>query len=209
MHNRESLQQGSAKELIDASSSAEKPDKENAMNASYGFPKYIGSKIIINLQPSKRSSVEFLSAAPSRSKSYRISPEDITFDTRTTCMIKNIPNKLTSDMLVNFINETHFGTYAFLYLRMDFKNKCNVGYAFIDFIDTSYIRTFYERINGKGWKNFSSGKIAELTYASIQGLDCLKRKFKNSHVMLEHKSFRPKVFFIEGPLKGLEKPTFD
>lgn len=57
------------------------------------------------------------------------------FDARTTCMIKNIPNKYSQALLISFINETHAGLYDFIYLRMDFKNRCNVGYAFINFIN--------------------------------------------------------------------------
>ncbi|ELA41020.1 uncharacterized protein VICG_01979 [Vittaforma corneae ATCC 50505] len=86
-------------------------------------------------------------------------------------------------MLVDFINQTHFGQYDFLYLRMDFKNKCNVGYAFINFTEPLSVQSFYYRINGKKWKNFSSGKIAELTYATVQGFDNLVRKFRNSSIM--------------------------
>jgi hypothetical protein len=37
------------------------------------------------------------------------------------------------------LDETHKNTYDFLYLRMDFINHCNVGYAFIDFIDPKYV----------------------------------------------------------------------
>lgn len=55
-------------------------------------------------------------------------------DQRTTCMIKNIPNKYTQQMLIDFLDESHRGRYDFIYLRMDFKNKCNVGYAFINFV---------------------------------------------------------------------------
>ncbi|KAK4398200.1 protein MEI2-like 2 [Sesamum angolense] len=65
-------------------------------------------------------------------------------DVRTTLMIKNIPNKYTSKMLLAAIDETHKGTYDFLYLPIDFKNKCNVGYAFINMVAPSHIITFYE-----------------------------------------------------------------
>ena len=56
-------------------------------------------------------------------------------DQRTTLMIRNIPNKYTQDMLLEFLDQEHKGRYDFIYLPIDFKNKCNVGYAFINFID--------------------------------------------------------------------------
>ncbi|KAF8413623.1 hypothetical protein HHK36_001615 [Tetracentron sinense] len=65
-------------------------------------------------------------------------------DARTTLMIKNIPNKYTSKMLLAAIDENHKGTYDFLYLPIDFKNKCNVGYAFINMVSPSHIISFYQ-----------------------------------------------------------------
>lgn len=42
-------------------------------------------------------------------------------DTRTTIMIKNIPNKYTQKMLIQTIDRKFSGTYDFLYLPIDFK----------------------------------------------------------------------------------------
>ncbi|MCD7457379.1 hypothetical protein HAX54_035002 [Datura stramonium] len=51
--------------------------------------------------------------------SQRLGP--LFLDTRTTLMIKNIPNKYTSKMLLAAIDEQHKGTFDFLYLPIDFK----------------------------------------------------------------------------------------
>ena len=55
-------------------------------------------------------------------------------DRRTTLMIKNIPNKYTQKMLLSTMDENFKGAYDFFYLPIDFKNKCNVGYAFINMV---------------------------------------------------------------------------
>lgn len=43
-------------------------------------------------------------------------------DTRTTVMIKNIPNKMSDKDLLNFINRVCPRRIDFMYLRMDFQN---------------------------------------------------------------------------------------
>ncbi|CAN6345567.1 unnamed protein product, partial [Urochloa humidicola] len=63
-------------------------------------------------------------------------------DPRTTLMIKNIPNKYNCKLLLAVIDENHRGTYDFIYLPIDFKNKCNVGYAFINMTDPQHIIPF-------------------------------------------------------------------
>ncbi|KAL2483443.1 Protein MEI2-like 5 [Forsythia ovata] len=119
-------------------------------------------------------------------------------DSRTTLMIKNIPNKYTSKMLLDAIDETHKDTYDFLYLPIDFKNKCNVGYAFINMVSPSHIITFYEAFNGKKWEKFNSEKVASLAYARIQGQSALVSHFQNSSLMNEDKRCRPILFQSEG-----------
>ncbi|KAL4575561.1 hypothetical protein LXL04_022408 [Taraxacum kok-saghyz] len=118
-------------------------------------------------------------------------------DTRTTLMIKNIPNKYTSKMLLAAIDETHTGTYDFVYLPIDFKNKCNVGYAFINMISPSHIISFFEAFNGKKWEKFNSEKVANLAYARIQGKIALITHFQNSSLMNEDKWCRPILFQSE------------
>ncbi|KAK2734017.1 hypothetical protein FQN57_001886 [Myotisia sp. PD_48] len=121
-------------------------------------------------------------------------------DVRTTIMLRNIPNKIDQAMLKDIVDETSHGKYDFMYLRIDFANNCNVGYAFINFEDPIDIIDF-----AKSRAGHSCDKVAEISYATIQGKDCLVQKFRNSSVMLEHPSFRPKIFHTgTGPLAGTE-----
>ncbi|KAF2434752.1 hypothetical protein EJ08DRAFT_656977 [Tothia fuscella] len=130
-------------------------------------------------------------------------------DVRTTVMIRNIPNKLDAEEFRKILNQVVFGKYDFSYLRIDFQNLCNVGYAFVNFTQAEHIILLYEHIVHKPWNIFNSDKIAEMCYATIQGLDCCIDKFRNSSVMLEWHPHRPKLWYSENDgfeLCGLEKP---
>ncbi|KAG7547080.1 RNA-binding domain superfamily [Arabidopsis suecica] len=115
-------------------------------------------------------------------------------DPRTTLMIKNIPNKYTRNMLLAAIDEKNSRTYDFLYLPIDFKNKCNVGYAFINMVSPKFIIALYEAFNGKKWDKFNSEKVASLAYARIQGKAALIAHFQNSSLMNEDRRCQPIVF---------------
>ncbi|XP_013715631.2 protein MEI2-like 4 isoform X2 [Brassica rapa] len=127
-------------------------------------------------------------------------------DSRTTLMIKNIPNKYTSKMLLAAIDEYCKGTYDFLYLPIDFKNKCNVGYAFINLTEPENIVPFYKAFNGKKWEKFNSEKVAYLAYGRIQGKSALIAHFQNSSLMNEDKRCRPILFHTDGPNAGDQEP---
>lgn len=92
-------------------------------------------------------------------------------DLRTTLMIKNIPNKYSQSNLLNEINKAHKDKYNFLYLPIDFQNKANVGYAFINFLNPLFILDFYKDFQTKKWAKFNSHKICEIKYGRIQGLE--------------------------------------
>eukprot|EP01017_Pseudomicrothorax_dubius_P007661 TRINITY_DN12406_c0_g3_i7.p1 TRINITY_DN12406_c0_g3~~TRINITY_DN12406_c0_g3_i7.p1 ORF type:complete len:446 (+),score=90.55 TRINITY_DN12406_c0_g3_i7:81-1418(+) len=102
---------------------------------------------------------------------FDIDVDKIEESSKTTLMIKNIPNKYDQAMLLEKIDQRFKDQYDFLYLPIDFKNNCNIGYAFINFVDTRFIRRFYEELNGKRWEKFNSEKICSIKYARIQGRD--------------------------------------
>ncbi|KAF5580967.1 meiosis mei2 [Fusarium pseudoanthophilum] len=131
-------------------------------------------------------------------------------DVRTTIMLRNIPNKVDQPLLKKIVDVSSFGRYDFMYLRIDFANDCNVGYAFINFVKAEYIIDFFQARANKRWNCFRSDKVAEISYATIQGKDCLVQKFRNSSVMLEAEHYRPKLFYTihsdDPNLVGQEEP---
>lgn len=127
-------------------------------------------------------------------------------DKRTTIMIRHIPNKYTQQMLLDEINENHIGTYDFFYLPIDFKNRCNVGYAFINFMDPRSIIAFYQELNGQRWRNFNSEKVCTLTYARIQGKAAMVNRFQNSSLLEKDNEYRPLLFYSNGVDKGKPEP---
>ncbi|PIL34167.1 hypothetical protein GSI_03878 [Ganoderma sinense ZZ0214-1] len=127
-------------------------------------------------------------------------------DTRTTVMIKNIPNKMTDRDLKNFIDKVCPRRIDFMYLRMDFQNGCNVGYAFVNFITVQDLLRFARTQIGVKWNMYSSEKTLHMCYATYQGKESLVEKFKNSCIMDEKEAWRPKIYYSDGPNEGLPEP---
>lgn len=123
-------------------------------------------------------------------------------DKRTTLMIRNIPNKYTQQMLLTEINQRHRGNYDFFYLPIDFKNKCNMGYAFINFMDAESIIPFYKEFDSQKWTNFNSEKVCAISYARLQGKQAMITRFQNSSLLEKHESYRPLVFVSSGVNRG-------
>ena len=105
-------------------------------------------------------------------------------DNRTTLMIKNIPNKYTISSFLDEINIYFKHTYDVFYLPIDYVNKCNLGFAFINFVEPLHIILFYELYRGKKWKKFKSDKICELLYAKFQNKKELISHFEKGKVLL-------------------------
>ncbi|KAF2446310.1 hypothetical protein P171DRAFT_357672 [Karstenula rhodostoma CBS 690.94] len=118
-------------------------------------------------------------------------------DVRTTIMLRNIPNKLDWMSLKTLLDRVCFGTYDFIYLRIDFKSGHNVGYAFINFTDMSGMISMLDKVEHRGWPGYRSSKNAELSYATIQGREALVQKFRNSSVMQQTPYCRPRLFITK------------
>jgi hypothetical protein len=129
-------------------------------------------------------------------------------DSRTSLMVRNIPNKYTQKMLLNEFHDNGLGpgTIDFFYLPIDFKNRCNRGYAFINFVDYKDILTFHRQYFGKHWRTFNSDKICDITYARIQGKAAMLKRFENSALMEKDDEYKPLVFVSDGPNKGQRVP---
>ena len=92
--------------------------------------------------------------------------------------------------------------FDFFYLPIDFKNKCNVGYAFINMVRPEYIPPLVEELHGKKWPKFNSEKICNVAYGRIQGKSALVQHFQNSSLLHEDKRCRPILFHSNGTLAG-------
>ncbi|KAK0574606.1 hypothetical protein LWI29_026119 [Acer saccharum] len=129
-------------------------------------------------------------------------------DSRTTVMIKNIPNKYSQKLLLNMLdnhcihcneqiidgNDQPLSSYDFVYLPIDFNNKCNVGYGFVNMTSPEATLRLYKAFHLQNWEVFNSRKICEVTYARVQGLEALKEHFKNSKFPGEMDHYLPVVF---------------
>lgn len=127
-------------------------------------------------------------------KLYEINIDSIEETGRTTVMIRNIPNKYDLPLITQTIEKNHKGKYDFFYLPIDFSNRCNFGYAFINFSNPKFIKDFYLEFNGKKWEKFNSEKICEIKFARIQGYHALMQHFQYSRVMNQQdKKLRPYI----------------
>ena len=128
-------------------------------------------------------------------------------DYRTTLMIKNIPNKYTISSFLEEINGNFKDTYDIFYLPIDYVNKCNLGFAFINFVESFHIILFYELYRGKKWKKFNSDKKCELLYAKFQGKNELISHFEKGKVLsFNSEDKRPLILPTPNPLPKINLP---
>ena len=122
-------------------------------------------------------------------------------DTRTTIMIRHIPNKYSYQNLLEEINTVCKDKYDFFYLPLDSENYCNLGYAFINFINPLHIIYFYNIFKSRKWLHFNSFKECDLTFAKYQGKYELTSNIEKKLGKNDDKRRMPMIFEIKNPPK--------
>jgi hypothetical protein len=109
-------------------------------------------------------------------------------DSRTTLMLRNIPNDYTRDMFLELLDSRgYWCAYDFVYLPIDVHRGASLGYAFVNCISpliAQQMRTAFEGY--QSWR-VSSQKVCEVCWGEpLQGMDAHIERFRNSPLM--HKS---------------------
>lgn len=124
----------------------------------------------------------------------------------STVMARNLPNKYNQQMLLDELNAAGFaGAYDFLYLPIDPETCANRGYAFINFVSSSYawmMRTTYE---GQKMGKFNSDKVVSVVPAALQGFEANYAHYSTARVMRGLPQTRP--LFLREWLPGQKVKT--
>jgi len=114
----------------------------------------------------------------------------------TTLMLRNIPNIYTRTQLAQELDSLGFARlYDFLYLPIDKWTQWNVGYAFVNFVNSAAASKCVGVMTDYVFKCFEhhSGKVTQVAVAHIQGLERNLAYYSKTAVQLGHRSNRPLV----------------
>ena len=145
-----------------------------------------------------------------KKKSNKIDPKFFTInlelilkgiDTRTTVMIRHIPNKYSYQNLLDEINLVCKDKYDLLYLPLDYENNCNLGYCFINFIHPLHIILFYNTFKSRNWLYYNSYKECDLSFAKYQGNSELTNNLEKNIGKDSDETTKPMIFEIKNPPK--------
>lgn len=103
----------------------------------------------------------------------------------TTLMIRNIPNRYTQRELITELEDLGFaGSFNFLYLPLDKGTMANVGYAFVNFLESCWadrcVAVFQDYCFRRHRRH--SRKVAAVSVAHIQGLEANLAHYESAAV---------------------------
>jgi len=148
---------------------------------------------------------------PAAAAQQRVATESDGSTTRTTLMLRDIPNNYTRQMLLALLDREGFPPTVmnFLYYPVDFRLHAGLGYCFINFLEEADVLAFWSHFEGFSEWELPSRKVAHVSWAlPLQGYDQCVSRYRNSQVM--HHSvpdeFRP-LLFKQGERVPFPAPT--
>eukprot|EP00746_Dinoflagellata_sp_MGD_P021273 gnl/MRDRNA2_/MRDRNA2_149653_c0_seq1.p1 gnl/MRDRNA2_/MRDRNA2_149653_c0~~gnl/MRDRNA2_/MRDRNA2_149653_c0_seq1.p1 ORF type:complete len:471 (-),score=90.75 gnl/MRDRNA2_/MRDRNA2_149653_c0_seq1:181-1410(-) len=101
----------------------------------------------------------------------------------TTLMIRGIPCSLSQERLMLFLDQAGLRCkYDFFYMPRAGRSRSNLGYAFVNFVDSASSALACSCAQGVALDPGRSKKVCTVTPAHIQGLEELKRHFRKTAV---------------------------
>mmetsp|Transcript_5149 Transcript_5149/g.14739 ORF Transcript_5149/g.14739 Transcript_5149/m.14739 type:complete len:362 (+) Transcript_5149:149-1234(+) len=130
--------------------------------------------------------------------------------TRTTVMLRNLPNNYTRAALLELIDREGFtGRYDFVYLPIDFKTHAALGYAFLNMVTPEDAERLRKRLDGFSRWSLPSSKVCNVGWSHPhQGLESHIARYRNSPLMHEAvpDAYRP-ALFANGARVAFPPPT--
>lgn len=144
------------------------------------------------------SVADALDSPASKASDFAAIPDFDPADTRTTVMLRNLPNNYTRSMLIDLLEREGFaGQFDFLYLPIDFRSKAGLGYAFVNLTEAALVPHFWKTFAGYSKWVLPSAKVCHVSWSGPhQGRKAHLERYRNSPIM--HNSvpdeFKPVVF---------------
>jgi hypothetical protein len=108
-----------------------------------------------------------------------------TTETRTTVMLRNLPNTLTRERLLRVLEAMGFaGQYDLVYIPVDFSTGAGLGYAFINMISSTHVPRLWDMFDGFSQWGTGNDKVCTVSWSDPhQGLAAHVERYQNSPVM--------------------------
>mmetsp|Transcript_53700 Transcript_53700/g.125634 ORF Transcript_53700/g.125634 Transcript_53700/m.125634 type:complete len:383 (-) Transcript_53700:206-1354(-) len=139
---------------------------------------------------------EELPAIGGGSAGYDVNGFDV--QSRTTVMLRNIPEGYNRKMLMELLDAEGFrGKYDFLYLPFDFSSFLCLNHAFINFVTPADAEQVKQQLSGRKQWSVASENVCSVDWNDKQqGLSSLIERYRNSPVMHESipDPYKPAVF---------------
>jgi len=103
----------------------------------------------------------------------------------TTVMLRNCPNDLMRDDLVEILNQKGLNMmYDFVYVPIDFLREASLGYSFVNFVSHELALKAWDLMEGFADWPMKSQKVCAVSWGEpLQGLQAHIERYQNSPVM--------------------------